>query len=72
MFHVCCGQTLCLRTLSLVKQSIFALVVGIVVIVSGRASSSFKVDVTYLFCLQATVINKYEYFSSFAQGMNMT
>ncbi len=40
--HVPCGQTFCLLTLSLVKQAEFVLVVSIVLIVSRRASSSFK------------------------------
>ncbi len=40
--HVPCGQTSCLLTLSLMKQVKFALVVGFVLIVSGRAASSVK------------------------------
>ncbi len=79
MFYISCGQTLCLLTLSLVKQAKFALVVGIVTIALGRASSSFKQDTSYSFCLKTIVMNKYDiiwqiwqYFSSFAQGMNVT
>ncbi len=41
---------------SLVKQAKFVLVVGILMIVSGRASASFKQDVSYLFCLKAFII----------------
>ncbi len=58
--HVPYGQALCLVTLSFIKQAKVALVVGIVMIVSGRASSSFKLDVSYLFCLKAVVIKKHD------------
>ncbi len=43
--------------MSLVKQAKFALAVGILMIVSETASSSFKRDVSYLFCLKALVSN---------------
>ncbi len=36
--------------------------VGIIEIVSGRASPSFKKDEFYLFCLKAIVINKRDMF----------
>ncbi len=50
-------------TLSLVKRAKFALVVGIVMIVLGRASSSFKEYVSYLFCfvLKAVVIDLWRF-----------
>ncbi len=44
------------------KQAKFAMVVSIVMIVSGRASSILKLDVSYLFYLKAIVINKYDMF----------
>ncbi len=39
-----------------VKQDKFALVVGVDMIVSGRASSSVKKDASLLFCLKAQIV----------------
>ncbi len=47
---------------SLAKLAKFALVMGIVMTVSGRASSSFKKDVSYLFCTKTIVIIQYDMF----------
>ncbi len=58
--HVTCGQTLCLLMLSLMTLAEF--VVGIVMIVSGTASCSSKYDVSYVFCLKASVRNKNDTF----------
>ncbi len=52
-------QTLCLLTMSRLKKAKFAQVVGIVMIVSGGATPSFKLEISYLYCLKVIVTNKY-------------
>ncbi len=59
MFHVPCRRTLCVLTLSLVKQAKFALVVGFVLTVSGRASAYRMLAQNPISCIPRIGINEY-------------
>ncbi len=62
MFHMFPVYRRHVYLLCQVKQARFALVVGIVMIVSGGALSSFQQDISYLFCLKAIVIQVFFFF----------